>query len=247
MYMRLRPRAPKPILPHPPMPMTANSIPSPPPVLRVAVVEDDRSTRDGLRLLIDGTPGFRCVGTFPTAEAALHATITTDRQADVVLLDVHLPGMTGTDAVPRLRERWPDTLILMLTVFAEDETVFTSLCRGASGYLLKKTPPARLLDAIREASDGGAPMSPEIARKVIRMFRDFQPRERGGVGVDVGLTANELRLLQLLADGYSYRAAGEHLRVSINTIRSYIRSIYDKLHVHSKSEAVSKALKAGLI
>jgi DNA-binding NarL/FixJ family response regulator len=214
-----------------------------PPALRVAVVEDDRQTRDGLRLLIDGTPGFRCVGTFHTAEEALRAPVTTDRRADVVLLDVHLPGMTGTDAVPRLRERWPDTLILMLTVFAEDETVFTSLCRGASGYLLKKTPPARLLEAIREASEGGAPMSPEIARKVIRMFREFQPR----AALDVDLTPNELRLLQLLAEGHSYRAAGDRLHVSINTIRSYIRAIYDKLHVHSKSEAVSKALKAGLI
>jgi DNA-binding NarL/FixJ family response regulator len=213
------------------------------PPLRVAVVEDDRPTREGLRLLLDGTPGFHCVGTFHNAEAALSAPITPDRRADVALLDVHLPGMTGTDAVPKLRERWPDTLILMLTVFAEDETVFASLCRGASGYLLKKTPPARLLEAIREASEGGAPMSPEIARKVIRMFRDFQPREP----LDSDLTPAELRLLQLLSEGYSYRAAGEKLHVSINTIRSYIRAIYEKLHVHSKSEAVSKALKAGLI
>jgi DNA-binding NarL/FixJ family response regulator len=214
-----------------------------PPPLRVAVVEDDRPTREGLRLLIDGTPGFRCVATFHTAEEALRAPITADRRADVALLDVHLPGMTGTDAVPKLRERWPDTLILMLTVFAEDETVFACLCRGASGYLLKKTAPARLLDAIREASEGGAPMSPEIARKVIRMFRDFQPRET----LDTDLTPTERRLLQLLADGYSYRAAGEALHVSINTIRGYIRTIYEKLHVHSKSAAVSKALKAGLI
>lgn len=218
-------------------------MPGPTPPLRVAVVEDDRPTREGLRLLLDGTPGFHCVGTFHNAEAALSAPLTADRRADVALLDVHLPGMTGTDAVPKLRERWPDTLILMLTVFAEDETVFASLCRGASGYLLKKTPPARLLEAIREASEGGAPMSPEIARKVIRMFRDFQPREP----LDTDLTPAELRLLQLLSDGYSYRAAGERLHVSINTIRSYIRSIYEKLHVHSKSEAVSKALKAGLI
>jgi DNA-binding NarL/FixJ family response regulator len=217
---------------------------APVPALRVAVIEDDRQTREGLRLLIDGTPGFRCVGTFHTAEDALRAPVTAaDRQADVVLLDVHLPGMNGTEAVPRLRERWPDTLILMLTVFAEDETVFTSLCRGASGYLLKKTAPARLLEAIREASDGGAPMSPEVARKVIRMFREYQPRE----ALDVDLTPTELRLLQLLAEGYSYRAAGDRLHVSINTIRGYIRTIYDKLHVHSKSEAVSKALKAGLI
>jgi DNA-binding NarL/FixJ family response regulator len=217
------------------------TIPTPP--LRVAVVEDDRPTREGLRLLLDGTPGFHCVATFHNAEAALSAPIVADKRADVALLDVHLPGMTGTDAVPKLRERWPDTLILMLTVFAEDETVFASLCRGASGYLLKKTPPARLLEAIREASEGGAPMSPEIARKVIRMFRDFTPREP----LDTDLTPAELRLLQLLAEGYSYRAAGEKLHVSINTIRSYIRAIYEKLHVHSKSEAVSKALKAGLI
>jgi DNA-binding NarL/FixJ family response regulator len=211
--------------------------------LRVAVVEDDRPTREGLRLLIDGTPGFRCVGTFYNAEEALRAPLTVERQADVVLLDVHLPGMNGTDAVPKLRARWPDTLILMLTVYAEDDTVFASLCRGASGYLLKKTPPARLLEAIREASDGGAPMSPEIARKVIGMFRDFQPRET----IDATLTPTEVRLLQVLSEGYSYQAAGERLNVSINTIRGYIRTIYEKLHVHSKSEAVSKALKAGLI
>ncbi len=227
---------PPPALPPTPPPVSA-------PALRVAVVEDDRPTREGLRLLIDGTPGFRCVGTFHTAEEALNTPVTADRRADVALLDVHLPGMTGTDAVPKLRERWPDTLILMLTVFAEDETVFASLCRGASGYLLKKTPPARLLEAIREASEGGAPMSPEIARKVIRMFRDFQPREP----LEADLTPTERRLLQWLAEGYSYRAAGEQMHVSINTIRTYIRTIYEKLHVHSKSEAVSKALKAGLI
>ncbi len=224
------------------MTTSPSSSPSAPP-LRVAVIEDDRQTREGLRLLIDSSPGFRCVGTFHTAEEALRAPTSADRHADVVLLDVHLPGMNGTDAVPRLRERWPDTLILMLTVFAEDETVFTSLCRGASGYLLKKTAPSRLLDAIREASDGGAPMSPEVARKVIRMFREYQPRTT----LDIDLTPTELRLLQLLAEGYSYRAAGDQMHVSINTIRGYIRIIYDKLHVHSKSEAVSKALKAGLI
>jgi DNA-binding NarL/FixJ family response regulator len=216
---------------------------TPPRLLRVAVVEDDGPTRDGLRLLIDGTPGFCCVATFHNAEEALSATVSEARRADVVLLDVHLPGMPGTDAVPRLRERWPGTLILMLTVFAEDETIFKSLCRGASGYLLKKTSPARLLEAIREASEGGAPMSPEIARKVIRMFRQFQPRQP----LEADLTPTERRLLELLAEGYSYQGAGERLHVSINTIRTYIRAIYDMLHVHSKSEAVSKALRAGLI
>jgi DNA-binding NarL/FixJ family response regulator len=217
---------------------------APPTRLRVAIVEDDHATREGLRLLIDGTPGFHCVGAFATAEEALSAPIVADWRVDVALLDVHLPGMTGTEAVPKLRARWPDALILMLTVFAEDDTVFASLCGGASGYLLKKTPPARLLDAMREASDGGAPMSPEIARKVIRMFRDVRAP---APPPDTDLTPTELRVLQLLADGHGYRAAGDALHVSINTIRTYIRAIYEKLHVHSKSAAVSKAIKAGWI
>lgn len=210
--------------------------------VRVAVVEDDRPTRDGLRMLIDGTPGFACVGTCRSAEEAL-ASLRADT-VDVLLLDIHLPGMAGTDAVPVFRERWPDAVVLMLTVFAEEAKIFASLCRGASGYLLKKTPPARLLESIGEAHAGGSPMSPEIARKVIRMFREFRPAPSA---LESDLTPHEVRLLQLFAEGYSYEAAAERLHVSINTVRNYIRSIYDKLHVHSKSEAVSKGLRAGLI
>jgi DNA-binding NarL/FixJ family response regulator len=210
--------------------------------VRVAVVEDDRPTRDGLRMLIDGTPGFACVGACRSAEEAL-AALQPD-SCDVLLLDIHLPGMAGTDAVALFRQRWPHTVVLMLTVFAEEGKIFGSLCRGASGYLLKKTAPARLLESIREAHVGGSPMSPEIARKVIRMFREFRPIA-GGLAHD--LTPHEIRLLQLFAEGYSYQAAAERLHVSINTIRNYVRSIYDKLHVHSKSEAISKALRAGLL
>ncbi len=193
-------------------------------------------------MLIDGTAGFACVGTCRSAEEALSA-LRPD-SVDVLLLDIHLPGIAGTDAVPLFRERWPDAVVLMLTVFAEEAKIFASLCRGAAGYLLKKTPPARLLESIGEAHAGGSPMSPEIARKVIRMFREFRPRSTAGAG---DLTPHEVRLLQLFAEGYSYEAAAERLHVSINTIRNYIRSIYDKLHVHSKSEAVSKGLRAGLI
>jgi DNA-binding NarL/FixJ family response regulator len=151
--------------------------------------------------------------------------------------------MPGTEAVRRFREREPRPVVLMLTVFAEEERIFESLCNGASGYLLKKTPPARLLESVREAYDGGAPMSPEIARKVIRLFREVRPLARD----EVHLTEQETRLLALFAEGHSYQAAADKLCVSINTVRNYIRSIYDKLHVHSKSEAVSKALKARLI
>jgi len=209
--------------------------------IRVAIVEDDRLTRDGLRLLIDGTPDLNCVAACRSAEQAFES-LAPDA-FDVLLLDIHLPGMPGTEAVARFRQRAPASTILMLTVFAEEAKIFASLCRGASGYLLKKTPPARLLEAIREARAGGAPMSPEIARKVIRMFRDFRPPE----DLDARLTPHEVRLLQLFAEGYSYQAAAERLNVSINTIRNYIRSIYEKLHVHSKSEAVTKALRAGII
>jgi DNA-binding NarL/FixJ family response regulator len=131
----------------------------------------------------------------------------------------------------------------MLTVYSDEQSIFESICNGAVGYLLKKTPAARLLEAIREAAAGGAPMSPEIARKVVTLFRKTPTVERPAEE----LTAQELRLLQLLAEGHSYQAAAERLGISVNTVRSYIRNIYEKLHVHSKSEAVSKALRSGLI
>src|SRR5262249_35878249 len=160
-----------------------------------------------------------------------------------VLLDVNLPGMSGAQGVRALKERFPSTEVLMLTVYAGEDRVFESICNGAVGYLLKKTPPAKLLEAIREAATGGAPMSPDMARKMVLLFRKTAPPDPSLEP----LTPQELRLLQLLADGHSYQAASEQLEISVNTVRSYIRNIYEKLHVHSKSEAVSKALRRGLI
>jgi DNA-binding NarL/FixJ family response regulator len=214
---------------------------SSPEPLRVAIVEDDVTTRDGLAALIEGTPGYRCVGRYGSVEELLRRPL--DRPANVLLLDVNLPGISGAEGVRLIRERWPSTDVLMLTVYADEDKIFESICNGAVGYLLKKTPPARLIDAIREAATGGAPMSPEIARKVVTLFRKTPAAERPAEA----LTAQELRLLQLLADGHSYQAAAERLAISLNTVRSYIRNVYDKLHVHSKSEAVSKALRSGLI
>lgn len=210
--------------------------------LRVVLVEDDQAVRDGLASLIDGTPGFRCAGRYGSIEELLQRPPL--RAADVILLDINLPGISGTDGVRILRQRFETTDVVMLTAYAEEHRVFESICNGAVGYLLKKTPPARLLEAIREAAGGGAPMSPEIARKVVTLFRSTRTTAEGA---DQELTSQESRLLQFLADGYSYHAAGEQLDISINTVRSHVRSIYDKLHVHSKSEAVSKALRAGLI
>jgi DNA-binding NarL/FixJ family response regulator len=207
----------------------------------VAIVEDDAPLRDGLGALLEGTPGYRLTGAFGSAEAAI------DRLAaeppDVLLLDIHLPGMLGSQAVRVLRERFPAMQILMLTVYAEQDRVFESICNGACGYLLKKTPPARLLEAIREAHEGGAPMSPEIARKVVTLFR----ATHGPADPDERLTPAEVRLLRLLAEGHSYHSAGSQLGITANTVRNYIRRIYDKLHVHSKSEAVAKAMRRGLI
>jgi DNA-binding NarL/FixJ family response regulator len=220
---------------------TTNPAPQPNQPIRVAIVEDDRALRDGLGMLINGTPGYACVGGFRSVEEALRSM--GNNVPDVLLLDIQLPGMPGSEGVKPLQETYPQLEIIMLTVLAEQEKVFESICNGACGYLLKETPPARLLEAIREAHEGGSPMSPEIARKVVKLFQKTGPPEK----FDDQLTPQELRLLKLLSQGYSYGRAADQLNISLNTARDHIRSIYDKLHVHSKSEAVSKALRNRLI
>jgi DNA-binding NarL/FixJ family response regulator len=211
------------------------------PATRVAIIEDDRTTREALRLLIDGTPGYACVGAFGSVEEALR--LPARWMPAVVLLDIDLPGISGADGVPLVQERFPDAVVLMLTVFEDDEKVFRSLCNGASGYILKKTPPAKLLDYIGEAVAGGAPMSLEIAGKVIRAFKMVAPKPLP----DSRLTPRDTRLLELLARGYGYQEAADELGITINTVRNHVRSIYEKLHVHTNTEAVGKALRARLI
>ncbi len=211
------------------------------PILRAALVEDDDLVREGLRVLIDGSAGFRCVGAWSSVEEAL-AALPSD-VPDVLLMDIQLPGLSGAEGVRLVHERHPQVEILMLTVLAERSRIFESICNGASGYLLKNTPPARLLGALREAKEGGAPMSPEIARKVVDLFHATLPPPVA----DRHLTPQETRLLRLLAEGHGYQAAADRMVVSVNTVRNYVRSVYDKLHVHSSSEAVSKALRLGLI
>ena len=209
--------------------------------LSVALVEDQRPLREGLASLIDGTPGYRVVGSYESMEAALEGL--TAARPEVMLLDIELPGMSGIDGVRELKIRAPEVQVLMLTVFGDDDRVFEAICNGASGYLLKDTPPARLLDAIRELAAGGAPMSPEIARKVVAMFqRIAPPRETPG-----GLSPRETQILRLFAEGHSYKTAAAELDISPDTVRFHIRHIYEKLHVHSKSEAVLKAFRTGLL
>ena len=191
-------------------------------------------------MLINGTPGYRCLTTFRSVEDALRST---GDAPDVLLLDIDLPGMPGSDGVRLLKQKYSSVEILMLTVYAEEDKVFESICNGACGYLLKETPPAKLLESIGEAHHGGSPMSPEIARKVVRLFQKTGPPEK----IDGRLTPQETRLLKLLVEGYSYQGAADRLNISVNTVRDYIRSIYDKLHVHSRSQAVAKALRSRII
>jgi DNA-binding NarL/FixJ family response regulator len=212
------------------------------PLVSVAVVEDDRGMREALAMLLGLTPGFECVGLFASVEHALSAKVARDPNA--ILLDVHLPGVSGPDGVPLLKARFPAAQIVMLTVYADEAKVFTAICNGACGYLLKDTPPVKLLEAIREAVSGGAPMSPGIARQVVNAFQKTAPPR---VPRDENLTPQEVRLLQLLSDGYSYEGASAQLNISVNTVRNYIRSVYDKLHVHTRAEAVGKALRNGVI
>ena len=161
----------------------------------------------------------------------------------MVLLDLHLPGISGVDGVKILRDRVPESRVVILTIHAEQEQIFDSICNGAVGYLLKGALPDKLLESIREAHGGGAPMSPRIARKVIALFHQLPPRP----AASEVLTPQEVRVLRLLADGNGYQAIGNLLKLSVNTVRNYIRSIYEKLHVHSKSAAVSRAIRTGII
>ncbi|MEK6285145.1 MAG: response regulator transcription factor [Acidobacteriota bacterium] len=219
----------------------ATVLASAPAIIKAAIIEDQRDIREGLAMMIRGTDGYRCLGTFRSMEEALEKI--GFEVPDVVLVDIGLPGMSGVEGIPILKERYPGMLLLMLTVYEDDEMIFDALCAGATGYLLKKTPPARLLESLREAMNGGAPMSPEIALRVIKLFRDIRPPARA----DYKLTPHEIRLLKLLVEGHNYKTAAVEAGISVTTVAFHMRNIYQKLQVHSKSEAVSKALRNRLV
>ena len=210
-------------------------------VTKVVIIEDLRDIREGLAALLNGTEGYKCVGKFGSMEEALR-NIQRD-VPDVVLSDIGLPGMDGIEGVRIIKEKYPEMTILMLSVYTDNDRIFDALCAGAQGYLLKKTPPARIVESLNEAIAGGAPMSPEIARKVITLFRDIRPPER----VDYDLTPHETRLLKLLVEGHTKRSAAAEIGVSVNTVSFHLKRVYEKLQVHSKSEAVAKALKNRII
>jgi DNA-binding NarL/FixJ family response regulator len=210
-------------------------------IITVATIEDRREIREGLALLIDSTDGFHCVGRYRSMEEALDGFET--RPPDVALVDIELPGMSGIEGIRLLRDSYPKMLVLMLTVYDDNERIFEALCAGACGYLLKKTPPQKLVEGLHEAINGGAPMSPEVARRVITLFRDVRPPARA----EHDLTPHEVRLLKLMAEGHSYKSAAAILHVTPHAVSFHLRHIYEKLQVHTKSEAVAKAFRNRLV
>jgi DNA-binding NarL/FixJ family response regulator len=210
-------------------------------VIGVAVIEDQQETREGISLLINRTAGFECRHTYASMEAALEQIGVNPPR--VALVDIGLPGLDGIEGLRILRERYPRIAPVMLTVYKDDDRIFRAMCAGACGYLLKNTPPARLMEAIREIAEGGAVMSPEVAIRVVELFRKAPVREAGWVG----LSPQEIRLLKLFTEGHQNKTAAAQLGISVHTVSFHLRSIYEKLHVHTRSEAVARALRDGLI
>ena len=206
--------------------------------IRVAIVEDQDDIRQSLAILIGGAPGFVCQATYPAAEPALAALPAAP--PDVVLMDINLPGLSGIEAVRRLRPQCPATQFMMCTVYDEDEPVFEALKAGAQSYILKRTPPHQLLQAIAELHEGGAPMSSSIARKIVGSFQ--APPAGGPAAALAALTPRERQILDRLAKGHSHKEVAEELFVAPTTVRKHIYNLYEKLQVHSKVAAVNKYL-----
>jgi DNA-binding NarL/FixJ family response regulator len=209
--------------------------------ITVAVVEDNTDLREGLTQLIQGTPGYSCVGSFSSCDQLLSHL--GSLKPNVVLMDIGLPGMSGIEGVQRVKASQPGTEVLMLTVFEDEKKIFDSICAGASGYLLKKTQPARILEAIQEIHEGGAPMTAKIARKVLAAFQNAAP----SIPPDVQLSERERDVLSGLVKGMSYKMIADDCSISLDTVRAHIRHIYEKLHVNSKVQAVTLAMKHKLV
>lgn len=206
------------------------------PMIHVAIVEDDHDIRRTLALIIDGTPGFTCQFDYTDCESAIPEIL--KYKPDVVLMDINLPGMSGIEGVKKLKAKVPTLDIIMLTIQVDDHSVFESICAGATGYMIKSTPPANLLQAIQEVHAGGAPMSANIARKVLGSFKRNS---------ESPLSDRETEILRLLCEGQNYKGIAETLFVSGHTVRSHIKNIYRKLHVNSRAEAVKKAIRDKLV
>jgi len=208
----------------------------------VAIIEDQKELREGLSFLLNGLPGFECRHVYGSVEAALEGI--GSHPPAVVLVDIGMPGMDGIEGVRRLRDRHPEIASVMLTVFKDDVRIFQAICAGACGYLLKTTPPQKILDAVREVATGGAAMSPEIAIRVIDSFRQKAAPPPTNA---LTLTPRELRLLKLLTEGHQNKTAAAELGISVHTVGFHLRSIYAKLQVHSRAGAIARAMREKLV
>jgi len=209
--------------------------------VKVALFEDNNRLREGLYQLINGSPGFVCVGAYANCDNVIKKIV--DGEPDVVLMDIEMPGITGIQAVKEIKGRFPHIKILMETIFEDDDKIFDSICAGAEGYILKSTPPVEILEAIKEINEGGSPMTPSIANKVLRMVG----KSRSAPTEEFDLTRREKEILNCLVEGMSYKMIADACTISLDTVNMHIKNIYIKLQVHSKSEAVVKALKGRIL
>jgi len=213
--------------------------------IRVAIFEDNKLVRESFEAILNGTDGFSCTGSFSSCNNLRHDI--EKRQPDIVLMDIEMNGMNGIDATKKIKEEFPQIKILIQTVFEDDEKVFAAICAGASGYMLKKTSPAKLVEAIQEVYNGGAPMSPGIASKVLHLFQKFAPAPADANEELTNLSKREKEILLLMMEGDNYHAIAEKCFLSYDTVRTHVRSIYKKLHVVSVNQAIVKAFKHRLI
>jgi DNA-binding NarL/FixJ family response regulator len=210
-------------------------------MITISIVDDEAKLRQSIATFVNGSPGFKCVSSYGSAEAALNSL--PSEKPDVVLMDINLGEMSGIECVAKLKEQAPDMQILMLTVYEDTEKIFHALAAGANGYLLKRSSPTKLLAAIREVRGGGSPMTSSIARKVVASFQKQKPAANAAGERAGQLSPREQAVLDGLAKGWTYKQLASELDISIDTIRTYIRRIYEKLHVQSRTEAVAKYLR----
>jgi DNA-binding NarL/FixJ family response regulator len=207
--------------------------------VRVVIYEDNNALRETMKMIIDYTPGYTCTGAYANCLSLLKDIDSSNPQ--VILMDIDMPGMNGIEAVEVVKSNHPGIAVIMQTVFDDNNNIFNAICAGADGYLLKNTPPARLISGIEEVMSGGAPMSASVARKVLESQRNINLKQEST------LSEREKQLLKLLVDGYSYKLVADKLFISVGTVQTHIKHIYEKLQVNSKAGAVAKAIKDKLV
>ncbi len=209
-------------------------------MIKVTIIEDHPDFREGLAHLLNATEGFECIGAFGKAEDGI---LNLNKETNVILLDIGLPGISGIEAIPEIKAKLSDVKIIMLTVFDDDDNILKAIMAGADGYLLKKSSPIKILSALEEAITDGSPITASIAKKIVTLFRSYAPTKTE----DFYLSERELEVLELIVNGCENQEIADSLFISIQTVRNHIRHIYEKLHVHSKSQAVAKAIKEGIV